>query len=89
MDFKRSELTDQVAQTAKEFALQKIKPHVMEWDEAQIFPVEIFKEMGKLGLMGVFIPEEYGGAGLGYFEYSEIIQQIASLRLYRPFISST
>jgi alkylation response protein AidB-like acyl-CoA dehydrogenase len=79
MDFKRSELTDQVAQTAKEFALQKIKPHVMEWDEAQIFPVEIFKEMGKLGLMGVFIPEEYGGAGLGYFEYSEIIQQIAKV----------
>ena len=79
MDFKRTELTEQVAQTAKDFALQYIKPHVMEWDEAQIFPVEIFKELGKLGLMGVFIPEEYGGAGLGYFEYSEIIQEIAKV----------
>ena len=79
MDFKRSELTEQVAQTAKDFALQKIKPHVMEWDEAQTFPVEVFKELGKLGLMGVFIPEEYGGAGLGYFEYSEIIQEIAKV----------
>ena len=79
MDFKRTELAEQVAQTAKDFAIQKIKPHVMEWDEAQIFPVEIFKEMGKLGLMGVFIPEEYGGAGLGYFEYSEIIQEIAKV----------
>ena len=79
MDFKRTELTEQVGQTAKDFALQKIKPHVMEWDEAQTFPVEIFKELGKLGLMGVFIPEEYGGAGLGYFEYSEIIQEIAKV----------
>ncbi len=49
MDFKRSELTLQVAQTAKDFALQHIKPHVMEWDEAQTFPVDVFKEMGKLG----------------------------------------
>jgi len=79
MDFTRNELTEQVAQTARDFAQQKIKPHVMEWDEAQTFPVEIFKELGKLGLMGVFIPEEYGGAGLGYFEYSEIIQEIAKV----------
>ncbi|MEO5783169.1 MAG: acyl-CoA dehydrogenase family protein [Ginsengibacter sp.] len=79
MDFKRTELTEQVAQTAKDFALQHIKPHVMEWDEAQTFPVEIFKELGKLGLMGVFIPEEYGGAGLGYFEYNEIIQEISKV----------
>ncbi len=79
MDFKRSELTEQVAHTARDFALQHIKPYVMEWDEAQTFPVEMFKEMGKLGLMGVLIPEEYGGAGLGYFEYSEIIQEIAKV----------
>ena len=76
MDFKRTELTEQVAQTARDFAQQHIKPHIMEWDEAQTFPVEMFKEMGKLGLMGVFIPEEYGGAGLGYFEYSEMIQEM-------------
>ncbi|HEV8081265.1 MAG TPA: acyl-CoA dehydrogenase family protein, partial [Chitinophagaceae bacterium] len=64
MDFKQTELTEQVAQTAKDFALHNIKPHVMEWDEAQTFPVDTFKEMGKLGLMGVLVPEEYGGAGL-------------------------
>ena len=79
MDFKKTELTQQVAQTAKDFALQYIKPHVMEWDESQEFPVNLFKEMGKLGLMGVFVPEQYGGAGLGYFEYSEIIQEIAKV----------
>ena len=79
MDFKSTELTEQVAQTAKDFALQNIKPHVMEWDEAQTFPVEIFKEMGKLGLMGVLVPEKYGGAGLGYFEYNEIIQEISKV----------
>ncbi len=79
MDFRSTELTEQVAQTAKDFALQNIKSHVMEWDEAQTFPVDTFKEMGKLGLMGVLVPEEYGGAGLGYFEYNEIIQEISKV----------
>jgi alkylation response protein AidB-like acyl-CoA dehydrogenase len=79
MDFKSTELTEQVAQTARDFAFQNIRPHVMEWDEAQTFPVEVFKAMGNLGLMGVLIPEEYGGAGLGYFEYNEIIQEIAKV----------
>ena len=79
MDFTVSELTTQVAQTAKDFALQHIKPHLMEWDEAQIFPVEVFKEMGKLGMMGVFVPEKYGGSGLDYFQYSAIIQEIAKV----------
>lgn len=79
MEFTQNELTIQVAQSAKDFALQYIKPHLMEWDESQEFPVHIFKEMGKLGLMGVFVPEEYGGAGLGYFEYSAVIQEIAKV----------
>ncbi|MGI8583008.1 MAG: acyl-CoA dehydrogenase family protein [Chitinophagaceae bacterium] len=79
MDFKRTEITEQVGQTARDFALQNIKPHVMEWDESQTFPVEVLKELGKLGLMGVLVPEEYGGAGLGYFEYSEIIQEISKV----------
>jgi alkylation response protein AidB-like acyl-CoA dehydrogenase len=79
MDFKQSELTQQVAQTAKDFALQYIKPHLMEWDESQEFPLHIFKEMGKLGLMGVFVPEEYGGSGMGYFEYNVVIQEIAKV----------
>ena len=79
MDFKRNEITEQVAHTARDFAQQHIKPYVMEWDESQTFPLEVFKEMGKLGLMGVFVPEEYGGAGLGYFEYNEIIQEISKV----------
>jgi alkylation response protein AidB-like acyl-CoA dehydrogenase len=79
MNFKNSELTEQVAQTARDFAQQYIKPHVMEWDEAQEFPLHIFKELGKLGLMGVLVPEEYGGAGLGYMEYSYVIQEISKV----------
>ena len=79
MNFKNSELTEHVIQTARDFAQQYIKPHVMEWDEAQEFPVHIFKELGKLGLMGVLVPEEYGGAGLGYTEYSYVIQEISKV----------
>ena len=79
MNFEQSELTEQVAQTAREFAKQHILPHVMEWDEGQHFPVDVFKEMGKLGLMGVLVPEAYGGAGLSYFEYVAIIQEVAKV----------
>ncbi len=79
MDFKQTELTIDVAAAAKEFALLHIKPHVMDWDERQEFPLHIFKEMGKLGLLGVFVPEKYGGAGLSYFEYNAVIQEIAKV----------
>jgi len=79
MNFETTELTKQVAQTAKDFANQNIKPHLMEWDESQTFPVEIFKQMGQLGLMGILVPEQYGGAGLSYFEYNAIIQEIAKV----------
>lgn len=79
MNFQVDELTSQVAQTAREFALQHLKPHVMEWDEAQVFPIAVFKELGKLGMMGVLVPQEYGGAGLGYFEYNAIIQEISKV----------
>lgn len=79
MDFKHSELTEHIIQTAKNFAHEYIKPHVMKWDESQEFPVPVFKELGKLGMMGVLVPEEYGGAGLGYVEYSYIIQEISKV----------
>jgi alkylation response protein AidB-like acyl-CoA dehydrogenase len=79
MDFSRTELTEQVAQTAKDFAVQHIKPRLMEWDESQEFPIDVFREMGKLGLMGVLVPEKYGGAELSYFEYNEIIQEISKV----------
>ena len=79
MDFLPTELTQQVAQSARDFANQYIRPNLMEWDESQEFPVHIFKEMGKLGMMGVLVPEAYGGTGLSYFEYSVIIQEIAKV----------
>lgn len=77
MNFQNSEITQQVAQTAADFAAKYIRPHIMEWDESQEFPIHIFKEMGKLGLMGVLVPEEFGGAGLGYLEYVAIIKEIS------------
>ncbi|WP_207492194.1 acyl-CoA dehydrogenase family protein [Aridibaculum aurantiacum] len=79
MNFETSELTLQVAQTARDYALQHIKPHVMEWDETQQFPVHIFKQLGQLGLMGVLVPEEYGGSGLSYYEYNAVIQEISKV----------
>jgi alkylation response protein AidB-like acyl-CoA dehydrogenase len=79
MNFQSSELTQQIANAAKEFAKQHIKPHVMEWDESQEFPVHVFKELGKLGMMGVLVPEEYNGAGMGYFEYKTIIEEISKV----------
>jgi alkylation response protein AidB-like acyl-CoA dehydrogenase len=79
MNFQSSELTQQIAGAAKDFAQQYIKPHVMEWDESQEFPVYIFKELGKLGMMGVLVPEEYGGAGMGYFEYKAVIEEVSKV----------
>ena len=79
MDFINSELTLQVAQTAADFANIHIRPKLMEWDESQEFPVHVFKALGELGMMGVLVPEEYGGTGLGYFEYGVIIQEISKV----------
>jgi len=79
MNFQQSELTQQVAETAKAFAQQYIKPYVMQWDETQEFPVKVFKEMGKLGMMGVLVPEKYGGAGFGYYEYKAVIEEISKV----------
>ncbi len=79
MDFRTEEITEQIAQMARDFARQEIAPHVMEWDEAQTFPLELFRKMGQLGLMGVLVPEQYGGSGLGYLEYVAIIREIAKV----------
>lgn len=78
-NFSQSESQTMIAQMVKDFTHKHIKPKVMEWDEAQIFPVEIFKQLGELGLMGVLVPEEYGGSGLGYFEYVKVIEEIAKV----------
>ncbi|MBS1946250.1 MAG: acyl-CoA dehydrogenase family protein [Bacteroidetes bacterium] len=79
MEFQKNELTLQIAASVQDFALRHIKPYIMEWDENQQMPMHLFKEMGKLGVMGVLVPEQYGGAGLGYIEYVSIIQEIAKV----------
>lgn len=65
-----------IAQTVRDFAEKHIRPYVMQWDEDQYLPIDTLKEMGNLGLMGILIPETYGGAGLGYFEYITALIEI-------------
>jgi alkylation response protein AidB-like acyl-CoA dehydrogenase len=79
MDFSTEELTQQVGRTARDFANKSIRPHVMEWDEKQEFPHELFRELGRLGMMGVVVPEAYGGSGLSYTEYVTIIMEISKV----------
>ncbi|MBV2227114.1 MULTISPECIES: acyl-CoA dehydrogenase family protein [Sphingobacterium] len=68
-----------VRESARNFANAYIKPHVMKWDEAQIFPVELFKNLGDHGFMGILVPEEYGGSGLNYQEYITILDEISKV----------
>jgi alkylation response protein AidB-like acyl-CoA dehydrogenase len=77
MNFNISESQLMIRQMCKDFADKNIRPSMMDWDESQTFPTELFKEMGELGLMGILVPEEYGGSGLGYFEYADAIVEIA------------
>ena len=79
MHFDKSENQQMVIESAKQFAEKHIRPNIMKWDETQEFPVEIFKKLGELGMMGVLIPEKYGGSGFGYFEYVDIIDQISQV----------
>ncbi len=79
MDFGLNENQKLIAETIRDFGDRYIRPYMMEWDETQEFPVSVFKELGKLGLMGVLVPEEYGGAGLGYFEYVTAIKELGRI----------
>lgn len=79
MGFDYSETQKMVAASAREFAEQYIRPHIMEWDEAQTFPVEVFKKAGEMGFMGIFVPESLGGSGLGYHEYVAIVEEISKV----------
>jgi len=79
MDFNYTDTQVSIAEMVRDFANKHIRPKMMEWDEAQKFPVELFHEMGHLGLMGVLVPTEYGGSGLGYFEYITVISEIAKV----------
>jgi alkylation response protein AidB-like acyl-CoA dehydrogenase len=77
MNFELTEEQLQIKYSVREFAESEIKPNVMEWDESQHFPIELRPKLAELGLLGVLFPEQYGGAGMGYVEYSTIIEEIS------------
>jgi alkylation response protein AidB-like acyl-CoA dehydrogenase len=77
MEFELNEEQQQVKLSVREFAEAEIGPHVMEWDESQHFPIELWPKIAELGLTGVIFPEEYGGAGMGYVEYATIIEELS------------
>ena len=79
MDFQLSEEQQQLRRTVREFAEREIAPNVMKWDEAGEFPMDTIKELGRLGLLGVVFPTEYGGAGMGYVEYVTAIEELSRI----------
>ena len=79
IDFVETENQRLVSQMVRDFGAREIKPKMMDWDEQQIFPVELFHKMGAMGLMGVLVPEEYNGAGFGYLEYITALSEISKI----------
>jgi alkylation response protein AidB-like acyl-CoA dehydrogenase len=79
MNFEYNETQSMIAQSIKDFAEKNIRPNIMQWDEAQIFPVDLFKKLGEMGFMGVLVPEQYGGSGLGYHEYITVVEEISKV----------
>jgi alkylation response protein AidB-like acyl-CoA dehydrogenase len=77
--FELGETHKLISAAARDFARQYIAPHVMDWDERQFFPKELLHQAGDMGFMGILVPETYGGAGLGYFEYTAIIEEISKV----------
>lgn len=79
MDFSHNQTQQLIAESIHDFCKQHITPFIMEWDEAQYFPVEVFKKLGEMGFMGALVPENLGGSGLGYHEYITIIEEISKI----------
>jgi len=77
MDFSYTDELLEIKRIAHEFAEKEIRPHVMEWDENQVFPRDILSQLAELGFMGILIPVEYGGSGLGYLEYATVIEELS------------
>jgi alkylation response protein AidB-like acyl-CoA dehydrogenase len=77
MEFELNEEQQQIKRTIREFAESELRPHVLEWDEAAHFPIDLRPKFAELGILGVLFPEEYGGAGMGYMEYATIIEEIS------------
>lgn len=79
MNFDLSEDQVMIQQMVKDFAEREIKPYINQWDKDEIFPLEAMKKMGELGLLGIFIPEEYGGSGFTYFEYATVLMELGKV----------
>jgi alkylation response protein AidB-like acyl-CoA dehydrogenase len=77
VDFQLNDEQLQLKKSVREFAEREIAPHIMKWDEAGEFPLATVKELGKLGLLGIVFPPEYGGAGMGYVEYVTAIEELS------------
>jgi len=77
MDFKFSEELLEIKRIARDFAENEIRPHVMEWDENQTFPHDVVRQLAGLGFLGILIPTEYGGAGLGHVEYVTVVEELS------------
>ncbi|MCF2506811.1 acyl-CoA dehydrogenase family protein [Dyadobacter sp. CY107] len=79
VESQREQTCDLIRETVKDFAAIHIKPYIREWDEAQQFPKTLFHSLGEMGLMGMLVPEEYGGSGLGYKEYVTAIIELSKI----------
>ena len=79
MNFELTENQQMITEMIRDFSDKNIRPKLMEWDESQEFPLEVFKQLGELGLMGVLVPTEYGGAGFSYLEYVTVISEVAKV----------
>jgi alkylation response protein AidB-like acyl-CoA dehydrogenase len=79
ISFEQTENQELIRNTVRDFAEKNIRPYLMEWDESQTMPLEVFKKMGELGIMGVLVPHEYGGSGFGYYEYIVAIEELAKV----------
>ena len=79
MNFDLNENQIMISQMVRDFAEKEIRPNLNKWDSEEIFPVETMKKMGELGLLGIFVPEEYGGAGFGYFEYATALMELGKV----------
>ncbi|MCB0478858.1 MAG: acyl-CoA dehydrogenase family protein [Crocinitomicaceae bacterium] len=79
MNFARTENQQMIAQMVRDFAEKEIRPNLNQWDAEEHFPVDVMKKMGELGLLGIYIPEEYGGSGFGYFEYATALMELGKV----------
>jgi alkylation response protein AidB-like acyl-CoA dehydrogenase len=79
MDFNYNENQKLISEMIRSFSVKEIVPNIKKWDDNQIFPVHVFKKLGELGLMGVLVPQEYGGSGFGYAEYVTAIEELAKV----------